>query len=360
MSHILDTENIVDDVTDRKIFLGNYSGFMRYDLYKYPFAKNIEEKMRQNFWTPSEISLVSDRIKFPDLPFEAQEAITMNLLFQTLLDSIQSRGLDTVLAEITTSPEFEGVFRTQGYFEFIHSLAYSHILREVFPDSTSVFDRIGEIPEIKERAKKEIDLYNFFTTEDYKNMDETDKKKTILEMIVRIYALEALKFYMSFLVTYIINVGYNNSIQGISKIIKLIHADENIHVSVMAGLLGILKKNKDEGFSELMQSDWYKKMVVDIIKSVVEDEIEWGGFLLSFGNIPSLTPTVIEKFMKYYGNERLKLIGFDPVYKVDRIDIVDWFENYHDIDLDNVAGQESEALAYKIGILKNDIPEGKM
>jgi len=357
---VLDLDNIIDDIKDRKIFLGKYSGFQRFDIFKYPFAKNIEEKMRQAFWNPNEISLVADRIKFPDMPEHAQEIITLNLLFQTLMDSAQSRGIEMVLCELTTSPEWEAVFKTQAYFEQIHSLSYSHILREVFPDSTSVFDRLKDIPEIRHRIDKEISGYNFFMTDEYKEMNTVDKKKMILEIIVRVYILEALKFYMSFLVTYIINAGYNNSIQGISKIIKLINFDEDMHVDINAGLLAILAKNKDEGFQELMQSDWYPAMVVDVITSVVEDEIEWGNFLLSHGNIPSLTPAVIEKFMKYWGNERLERIGFDPVYKVEKIDIVDWFNTYRDIDLDNIAGQEAEALAYKVGILRNDIPEGEL
>jgi len=51
-----------------KIFLGEYNGFQRYDFYKYGFAKNIERKMRGSFWTPEEISLITDRLKFKDLP----------------------------------------------------------------------------------------------------------------------------------------------------------------------------------------------------------------------------------------------------------------------------------------------------
>lgn len=356
---ILDTKNIIDDISNRKIFLGEYSGFQRFDVYKYPFAKNIENVMRQAFWSPTEISLVADRIKFADLPEHAQEVITRNLLFQTLMDSAQSRGLDSVLVELTTSPEWECVFKTQAFFEQIHSLSYSHILREVFPDATEVFDRIGDTEEIVHRVDDEISCYNKFHTEEYKNASMEEKRKMILELVVRIYALESVKFYISFLVTYVINNSYGNAIQGITRIIKLINFDEDKHVSVMAGLLSILRRVKDEGFAELIDSEWFNDMTSSVFRKVANDEISWGKYLLSFGNIPSLTPDVVENFVKYYVNDRMTKIKVDGIYKnIKKSDTIEWFETYKNIDLDNVAGQEAEGLAYQIGILKDDIPEG--
>ena len=101
---ILDTSHLKDDAGERKIFLGTYSGFQRYDIYKYKFAKQIESKMRNAFWNPEEISLIGDRSKFPDLPEFIQEILTLNLLFQTVMVSTQSCGLDSILCNLTTSP----------------------------------------------------------------------------------------------------------------------------------------------------------------------------------------------------------------------------------------------------------------
>lgn len=360
---VLNTNKIVDDLSERKIFLGEYSGFQRFDIFKFGFAKTIEEKMRNGFWNPNEISLVSDRIKFDtDIPKFAQDILIRNLLFQTLMDSAQSRGLDSVMVYITTSPEWEAVFKTQAYFEQIHSLSYSHIIREVFPNATEVFDMIEDLEEIKHRVDDEVECYNRFLGGEYDHeLDETEKRKLILELVLRIYALESVKFYVSFLVTYMINNSYNNAIQGITRIIKLINFDEDMHVSVFAGLISILRKNKDEGFSELIDSDWFNDLAKSIFKKVVKDEISWGKYLLSFGNIPSLTEKNIETFVKFFANKRLNQIKVEPLYaNIQSNDTIDWFEHYKNIDLDNVAGQESEGLAYSVGILKDDLPEGKI
>jgi ribonucleoside-diphosphate reductase beta chain len=405
---VVRTHNLVPGIQQQKIFMGEYSGFQRYDQPKYTFAVNIEEKMRNSFWNPKEISLVSDRIKFPDLPEFIQEIETEILLFQTLMDSGNNRGIDEVLSAMTTSPEFEAMFKTQAYFELLHSFSYSHILREVFPDATAVFDSLKDRTEIHNRINKEIECFNKVAKltnldeingarEDIKNnvlkyidrnkiedqktlmtiwdifnisdntlklqfnadISEVEQKKIILELIVRIYALESLKFYISFLVTYIINNSYNNKIQGIARIIKLINFDEDMHVLVMSDTLDALKTEQSEGFSELMNSEWYTNLVVDIFKEVVEDELTWGQHLLSFGPIPTLTMGVMDNFIKYYANARVKVLIGETIYDgAKKTDVEQWFENYKDINKDNTAQQEAEATNYNIGILKNDVIEG--
>ena len=357
--NILDTGNLSDDIEKRKIFLGDYSGFQRYDVYKYPFAKKIETEMRNAFWNPEEISLNTDRMLFQELPEGIKEILTYNLMFQTVMDSTQSRGLDAVMAELTTSPEWEAVFRTQAYFEQIHSLSYSHIIREMYPDATETFNRIGEMSEIHDRVNDEVALYNYLISDEYKALSDDKKREAILEMIVRIYALEGIKFYVSFLVTYTINNSYKNAIQGFTRIIKLINFDEDKHVSVFGGLLNILRRVDSEGFVDLIRSPEYSEMCKDIMSDVRNGELEWAKFLTSISRIPSLTNKVFTNFIDYYVSKRLNAIKVEGVNPIAADDTVNFFEIYKDIDKDNVAGQEAEKLSYNIGILRNDIPEGK-
>jgi len=48
MKKLLDLNMFVKP-KDIRIFLGKYNGFQRYDIIKYPFAKQIENNMRQAF-----------------------------------------------------------------------------------------------------------------------------------------------------------------------------------------------------------------------------------------------------------------------------------------------------------------------
>lgn len=406
---VVDTNNLVPGIDKQKIFFGEYSGFQRYDQPKYTFAVEMEETMRNAFWNPKEISLLGDRIKFPDLPTFVQEIETEVLLYQTLMDSGNNRGVDNILSVLVTSPEFESMFKTHAYFELIHSFSYSHILREVFPNATEVFDSVAtrtaihsrinkeiecfekvknvgniqQIIDIKTRAREDVkklisdnnitdektisllmrvsDIYDRHLDVEFDaDMTLEDRKKIVLELIVRIYALESLKFYISFLVTYVINNSYNNKIQGITRIIKLINFDEDFHIGVMAGVLDILKTEESEGFKQIIDSQWFIDMVKTVFREVTEDELDWGRHLLSFGPLPTLTLQVLDRFIKYYANLRSRqLLNGEVLYEgVVKSDVVDFFENYKDIDKDNTAQQEGEALGYNVGILVNDIDEG--
>jgi ribonucleoside-diphosphate reductase beta chain len=407
---ILCTTNLVPKNAKERIFLGDYSGFQRYDSPKYNFAVLQEEKQRNAFWNPNEISMLADQQKFPDLPEFIQEIMIRVWLFQTLMDSAQNSGLESILAELCTNPEFEAMFKTQGYFELIHSISYSHILRGIFADSGDIFDRIADYPEIQHRVDKEILLYqkvkklltnvdeiieidnninnaietyitenNITDKKELKRiydvisitkkqikltfnseLSEEDKNKLILELLVGILALEGVKFYVSFLVTYVINDYYTGAIAGATRIIKLINHDEDMHTSMVSGTIQILKKTKSEGMSELINSDWFKEMAQKTFKEVLKDELEWSDYLLSFGDIPTLTKVVVEDFMKYYVDNRLNSIGVDSIYNVKKSDTVIWFEHTKDLNKENSAGQESDLAVYSIGIMKNDIPDGKM
>lgn len=364
MKKLLDL-NLIVNPKDIKIFLGKYNGFQRYDIIKYPFAKQIEANMRQSFWTPEEISLISDRENFKELPDSIKEVVISNLLFQTLMDSAQNRGLDSIMSELVTSGEWEAVFKTQAFFELIHSLSYSHIIREVFSsDATEVFDRIYKIDQIKHRTDKEIYYYSLL--KEYLNglhddWTDEEKKQNILKLLIYIYFLEGLKFYVSFMVTYTVNYNYDDSIQGITKIIKLINFDEDMHVSVVGGLIRILMRDENEGFVHLFKTDWFKKEINEIVHGIVEDELMWAEYLLSFGPIKSLTMDVFNNFMKYYANERLKNISMDPLYpNVIKDDSIKWFEMYKDINKDNTAQQESTALNYNIGNMNIDYNDNNL
>ncbi len=346
-------------VAKQKIFFGEYNGFQRYDIYKNNFSKIIERAMRQAFWTPEEISLLHDRENFKNLPPEIQDVLIYNILFQTLMDSGQNRGLDKVMAELVTESEWEAVFKTQAFFELIHSLSYSHIIREMFASNASeIFDRVYQVEEIKNRINKEIDAYDEIEyLMNTKNLEENDENKMkILKLLIHIYFLEGLKFYISFMTTYMINCAYKDAISGVTKIIKLINFDEDMHVAVVSGLINILRKDPHEGFTHLFDNGWFEEQTYAIVDGIIKDELNWGKFLLSIGKVPGLTNEIFKEFMNYYANDRLKIIGLEPKYQVSKnCDIIEWFKTYKDINKDNTAQQEAQALNYNIGTMTDDI-----
>ena len=54
---LIDTQNLVTPKSDEKIFFGKYSSFRRYDNPIFKFTVDVEEKQRNAFWNPKEISM---------------------------------------------------------------------------------------------------------------------------------------------------------------------------------------------------------------------------------------------------------------------------------------------------------------
>jgi ribonucleoside-diphosphate reductase beta chain len=239
-------------------------------------------------------------------------------------------------------------------------------------------------------------------------------KKIVLEALIRINALEGLKFYVSFLVTYKINDEFGNKIPGATKIIKLINYDEDLHTVVFSFLINTLRTQKREGFMYLFEKgengepSFFEKKAYEIYKEVYSEEIEWAKYLLGFcearkteagteivkvfnikdkkdvefynqtrilksgkevkiwnisgpNTIPGLTIEVFEQFMQYYTNDRLEDIGLEKLFKnIDKSPaIATWFKKYKKINDEKTAAQETEILSYSIGQLINDIDDGE-
>ena len=206
---IVDFNNL--NTKNDQIFFGEYSGFQRYDDPAFPSAVKLEESMRNAFWNPNEISMKDDAVKFHLMPTQVQDAMCSIWFYQTLMDSAQNRGLEETISLFVTNPEFEALFKTWGYFEMIHSLSYSHIIRGIFMDSTPVFERNFSNMDIINRVKSEIEQYSDIAAyaEDLAGAEFSKvNAKKIIELILTIYALEGIKFYASFLYTYLIHDRY--------------------------------------------------------------------------------------------------------------------------------------------------------
>lgn len=361
---IIDTGNLVTDKAKELIFFGEYSGFQRYDNPTYDFAVRLEERQRNAFWNPSEISLTTDAQKFYELPEDIQEVLTVVWLFQTLMDSGQNKGLEEVLAGLCTNSEVEAMFKTWGYFELIHSLSYSHLIRGIFSNSSEVFDRINQYPEILKTIDTEIDLYSRVgmleaeTHNETNTMSDDDKKKLVLELLVNVFALEGIKFYLAFLVTYIVNNSYGSKIPGATRTMTLINFDEDIHTSMGSNVLHTLKTVEREEFTHLVNTEWFDSMVKDAFQKAYNDQMDFARFLLSIADVPTLTEGVVSSFLKYYVDLRLTQIQQPKLFNEEKSDVVTWFEYYKNLNLNNSALQESDAATYSVGIMRDDLPEG--
>lgn len=188
------------------LFFGQSVNVMRFDQQRYPFFDKLADTQNGFTWFPSEIDVSKDRLDFTTLSEHEKHIFLSNLKYQTLLDSVQGRGPSAVLLPLVSVPELEAWILIWSHFEGIHAKSYTHIIRNILPDPTVVFDDIVVNEEILKRAadlsKYYDDLYH--ATIEYSANGETvgatlrDLKKKLYLCLMAINILEGVRFYVSF------------------------------------------------------------------------------------------------------------------------------------------------------------------
>lgn len=70
-------------------------------------------------------------------------------------------------------------------------------------------------------------------------------------------------------------------------------------------------KMKNRNFLQKKKVDIYREM----IRTIVEQEIEWGKWQWPGENIPGLTMEMVEDYIKYLGNLRSTALNFGKLYE---------------------------------------------
>ena len=145
---VLDVKN--KNHTKAKMFLdpGGVPSVQRFDVVKYRQFEKFTEKQLGFFWRPEEVDILKDAKDFKDLTDFEQHIFTSNLKRQILLDSVQGRSPNLALLPVVGIPELETWIETWAFSETIHSRSYTHIIRNVYPDPSKVFDEMMNIKQI--------------------------------------------------------------------------------------------------------------------------------------------------------------------------------------------------------------------
>jgi ribonucleoside-diphosphate reductase beta chain len=329
-----------------KLFLGPSLGLQRFDRLKYPKFFKLAETQEEFFWRANEISLLKDRSDYKFLSTNDKFIFDNNLRWQTMTDSMLSRTLDSLSRSIT-NPELEACVKVWSFFESnIHSRSYSHILKNVFPDETLFWDSILSNEEIVQRAKQTKSAFD-------KLFDDGNSsyRQDIFNTIVQLNVVEGLSFYVSFACSFFF--GVRGVMEGNAKIIKFIERDERLHVAITSELLKIFKNIPEEGFT----SYYDENKIIEAYKIGVESEKSWAEYIFQNGNMLGLTKEQLQKFAEFKANERLKILGIDPIFDKTPNPLGNWYEEFVNTKKTQVAPQESEIESYAIGARQTDIDE---
>ena len=336
------------DTTQEPAFFGAPVSIARYDKQKYSIFEKLTDKQLGFFWRPEEVDLLRDAKDFKNLSDYEKHIFTSNLKRQILLDSVQGRAPVAALLPLTSLPELENWIITWSFFETIHSRSYTHIIRNVYSDPSKVFDEMLDIKEIVDCAK-DISKY-------YDNVINNDKtllqaKKDLWLCLNAVNALEGIRFYVSFACSWAF--AELKKMEGNAKIIKFIARDENVHLASTQHLLKILPKD-DPAFEKIQAQT--QNEVLDMFKSVVEQEKTWAKYLFKDGSMIGLNEKLLCDYIEWIGNKRLHAIGLDNIYKTGT-NPLPWTQKWISGGEVQVAPQETEITSYIVGGVKKDVDQ---
>jgi ribonucleoside-diphosphate reductase beta chain len=328
----------------------------RFEEVKYPRLAKYEETARGFFWVPEEISLTKDKIDHKESSDAIKHIFTSNLLRQTALDSIQGRAPNQVFSPVISIPELEALVSNWSFFETnIHSKSYSHIIRNIYGVPKEEFNKIHDTTEIVSMAanvgRYYEDLHQLNCQKELgQDVDVYTHKKAIWMALHASYALEALRFMVSFATS--LAMVENKIYIGNGNIISLILQDELLHTEWTAWLINNVVK--DDVIFQQIQQEMHKE-VYDLYMDVIREEKEWATYLFSKGVVIGLNSEILSDFVDYTAFTRLKEIGIKYQEAHPKHSPIPWFNKHVNINKKQSALQETESTNYIIGVMSDEV-----
>ncbi len=333
------------ELAKRKLINGNTTNLNDFNNIKYTWTTKWYRTAMNNFWIPEEINLSQDLKDYKNLDDAEKVAFDKILSFLIFLDSIQTANLPSI-SEYITANEINLCLTIQAFQEAVHSQSYGYMLDSICSpeERTNILYQWRDDEHLLKRNKFIGDLYNEF--------QEKKDPYSLAKTMVANYILEGVYFYSGFMFFY--NLGRNGKMPGSVQEIRYINRDENTHLWLFTKMIQELQKEEPWLFTE-EKVKVYKEM----IKTGVEQEIEWGKYVLG-ENIQGLTMEMVEDYIKYLGNLRCETLGFGKLYEghESEPESMKWVSEYADPNGIKTDFFEARPSAYaKASVIDDDLDD---
>ena len=357
------------DVKKQPMFFGAPLGVQRYDTFKYPIFDKLTQQQLGYFWRPEEISLSKDRGDYMTLRPEQKHIYTANLKYQIMLDSVQGRGPGLAFIPYCSLPELESAMTIWETMEMIHSRSYTYIIKNIYSDPSEVFDTILDDQNILDRAKSVTEAYDDFirAAQEYSSGNQwrhqlegvQSAKDTLYELkrklyraVINVNILEGIRFYVSFACSFAF--GELKLMEGSAKIISLIARDESQHLVLTQNIIKNWLNGDDPDILQISKEE--EGWTIEQFKKTVDEEKRWAEYLFKDGSIIGLNDKLLNSYVEYIANRRMRAIGLKPVFDTPMSNNpLPWTQHWLSSKGLQVAPQETEVESYVIGGIKQDV-----
>jgi ribonucleoside-diphosphate reductase beta chain len=325
----------------KRIIGGNTTNLQEFNRPKYEWALKWYRASMNNFWIPEEVPMAADVTDYRNLPAEYRESLNKILSFLIFLDSLQTANLPNI-NDYITAPEVNLCLTLQTADEAIHSQSYSYILDSICNPSEqqAILYQWRDDPLLLKRVSFIGGLYNEFID----NPTEFGLVKTCFANFI----LESIYFYSGFAFVYAL--GRLGRMNGTVQEIRYINRDELTHVVLFRNILNEIRRENPHLFiAENMET------LRGMMATAVETEIEWGQYVIG-DKMEGLNSHLIELYIKYLANERLKMLGMKPLYPEVTEDPMPWIAKFANTNMIKTDFFEAKPTAYtKVAAVQDDL-----
>ena len=253
--------------------------------------------------------------------------------------------------------------------EMIHSRSYTYIIKNVYSDPSEVFDKIVTDDRILERASSVTASYDDFIRsaqqwgtgnmwqEDFRQSPSSqweikDVKRKLYRAVANVNILEGIRFYVSFACSFAF--GELKLMEGSAKIISLIARDENQHLAITQNILNKWASGDDPEMKRIMKEE--EEWTYKAFDTAVNEEKRWADYLFKDGSMIGLNDKLLQQYVEWIANRRLKAIGLKPQYDIAaKNNPLPWTQHWISSKGLQVAPQETEVESYVVGGIKQDV-----
>ena len=296
---------------------GNTTNLREWNRIKYTWANTFYRTMLNNFWIPEEISLNEDIKQFPLLTDGERNAFDKIISFLNFLDSVQTENLPN-LSRYITSAEISSLLNIQAFQEEIHAQRYSYILDTVTNPVTR--DKIYD----EWREDKKLLKRNQYIANIYQTFNEEPTQDNFIRVVVANYILEGIYFYSGF--SFFYTLARQGKMTATSTIFKYINRDEVTHLVLFQNIIKELRSENPDLFSAKVVEE-----IREMMRDGVEHEISWGQYVTN-NEILGINDVLIERYIKYLSNQRLKAIGIEELYPEMTENPMAWIDGFSNIN----------------------------
>lgn len=277
--------------------MGIFDKRVAYKPFEYPEVLGYVDAINAAYWLFTEFNFTSDIQDFKVKLTNQERTVVKNTLLAISQIEVDVKTFWMKLHNHVPKPEFNDVGASYGESEVRHSRAYAHLLEIL--GLNDEFEKLLEVPAIKGRVK-------------YLSKHIESRENFVKSLILFTLLIENVSLFSQFAIIRSFQ-HKQNVLKGVDNVIQATMLEEEIHGQFGAYLVGLIREEHPELFTEESKKD-----IEQACLQAYEAECGVLDWIFAEGELDFLSVDSVKEFIKYRFNDSLKMIGFDPLFEVDR------------------------------------------